>query len=338
MRVHVALSVGLIFAAAALPAAAQTRDAAGAEVLYRAGRDAARRGDWETACAKLAESQRLDPAGGTLLNLADCEEHRGQLAHAWQHFVQAQALLPKGDARATFAKTRAAAVDKRLPRLSIRLADGAPPGAHVMRDDQDLGAPSLGVALPVDPGEHVVVARADGRIDGRAQVTLAEGETREITVAIGPATTATAASPDQPPAPYPTPPVATTPTTKYTPIIVPEKRTTYGYAFLGAGVAGIAVGAVTGGLALSRASTVKDACGANYTTCSDASVAAAKDGKLFTTVSTIGFAAGAVFAGVGLYFLLTPSSSSSPSPTASTPPASAALTIAPNGAAVSGTF
>lgn len=337
MRVHFAFSVGLLLAAAALPAAAQSRDAAGAEVLYRAGRDAGRRGDWETACAKLAESQRLDPAGGTLLNLADCEEHRGQLAHAWQHFVQAQALLPKGDARASFARSRAAAVDKRLPRLNVRLADGAAAGTHVLRDDQELGAPSLGVSLPVDPGEHVVVARADGRIDGRVQVSLAEGETREITVTLGP-TVSSAASP-QAPAPYPTP-AATTTAAKFNALVVPEKRPAYGYAFLGAGVAGLAVGTVAGVLALSRASTVKDACGSSYTGCTDASVEAAKDGKLFTTVSTVAFAAGAVFAGVGLYFLLVPASSSSASssPAASTTSVTAALKVAPNGAAVTGTF
>jgi hypothetical protein len=337
VRLHLIVPLGLFFAAAAFPAAAQTRDAAGAEVLYRAGREAARRGDWETACGKLAESQRLDPAGGTLLNLADCEEHRGQLAHAWQHFVQAQALLPKGDARATYAKTRAAAVDKRLPRLNVHLAEGSPAGTHVLRDDQELGAPSLGVSLPVDPGEHVVVARADGHVDGRVQVSLAEGDTRDVTVTLGPTLTATAATAGAPPtpAPYPTPPPATTPTTTYTPLIVPEKRPAYAYAFLGAGALGIGVGAVAGGLALSRASTVKDACGPAYATCNDASVAAAKDGKLFTTVSTVGFAAGAVFAGVGLYFLLAPSSSKSASPPAS---ASAALTIAPNGAAVTGSF
>jgi hypothetical protein len=332
VRLHVALSVGLFLAVAAVPAAAQPRDPAGAEVLYRAGRDASRRGDWETACAKLAESQRLDPAGGTLLNLADCEEHRGQLAHAWQHFVQAQALFPKGDGRATYAKTRAAAVDKRLPRLSVRLADGAPADTHVLRDDTELGAPSLGVSLPVDPGEHVVVARADGRVDGRVQVSLAEGDTREVIVTLGMA--APSAGVSQAPAPYPTPPAPTTTPTKYTPLVVPEKRPAYGYAFLGAGIVGIGVGTVAGFLALSRASTVKDACGASYTTCSDASVAAAKDGKLFTTVSTVGFAAGAVFAGVGLYFLLAPGPSSSSSPSSS----ATALVIAPNGAAVTRSF
>ena len=329
MRFSVTSSLALLLSSTALPALAQPRDPAGAEVLYRAGRDAARKGDWATACPKLAESHRLDPAPGTLLNLADCEEHRGQLAQAWQHYIQVQGMMPKGDARQAFAKQRADAVDKRVPRLIVRLADGAPPGTRVTRDDTELGVPSLGVALPVDPGEHIVVAHADGRMDGRAQITLAEGDAREVTVAIGPITTAATSPAAATPAAYPTPAAQTTPSTTYAPLVVPEKRPVYGYAFLGAGAVGLGIGAVTGALALSRAGTVKDACGTNYTTCTDASLDAAKDGKLFTTVSTVAFIAGAAFAGVGLYFLLTPASSTA---------SKAALTVAPNGAALSGSF
>src|SRR5450755_3617279 len=78
-------------------ARADAHDPAAAEALFRDGRAAAQRGDWETACPKLRESQRLDPAAGTLLNLADCEEHRGKVATAWQLFRQVVDSLPAND-------------------------------------------------------------------------------------------------------------------------------------------------------------------------------------------------------------------------------------------------
>ncbi|MFO0567610.1 MAG: hypothetical protein U0263_18270 [Polyangiaceae bacterium] len=58
---------------------AQGRDATAAEALFNAGRDAVKAGDYPTACAKFRESNRLDPAPGTVLNLADCEEHLGHV-------------------------------------------------------------------------------------------------------------------------------------------------------------------------------------------------------------------------------------------------------------------
>jgi hypothetical protein len=109
---------------------------------------------------------------------------------------------------------------------------------------------------------------------------------------------------------------------------VSEARPVYGYVLLGAGVVGIATGAVTGIMALSRANTVKDRCGPNYTTCDSTSVDAAQEGKMFSTVSTIGFAAGAVLTGVGLYFLIA----------APTSHAKTAIRVTPDGAALTGTF
>ena len=70
-----------------------------AEALFRQGRDAMQRQDYETACARFAESNRLDVAAGTLMNLATCEEKLGRVATAWQHWREAIDLLPAGDDR-----------------------------------------------------------------------------------------------------------------------------------------------------------------------------------------------------------------------------------------------
>ncbi|HSO31078.1 MAG TPA: hypothetical protein VLT33_01145, partial [Labilithrix sp.] len=189
---------------------ASARDSAAGEALYRAAKESAKKGDWEKACAQFAESQRLDPAPGTLVNLADCEEHRGLVTSAWSHFTEVQPQFKPGDARAAYAREHAAALEKRIPRLTIRLQAGAPASARVFRDEEELKGASLGVPLPVDPGKHVVVVKV-GTAEARFPVTAVESQTAEV-VAVAPAEVA-APKPatDLPPAPPTVRPVETPP-------------------------------------------------------------------------------------------------------------------------------
>jgi len=188
MRARPALSLVLSFAswsACAMPARAGGRDPAAAEVLFRDGRARMEAGDVAGACPKFAESLRLDYAPGSLLNLAACEERLGRLASAWQHYVQLSELLPPSDERRGYARERAATLERRLPRLTIRLTKREL-GARVSRDDVELGSASLGEPLPVDPGEHRVVVDAPGRAAAQFFVTVREGERRVLDVAPAP--------------------------------------------------------------------------------------------------------------------------------------------------------
>ena len=66
------------------PAAAG--NAAAAEALFNQAHAAMSAHDYDTACQRFAESNRLDPAVGTLLNLGVCEAARGRVATAWELF------------------------------------------------------------------------------------------------------------------------------------------------------------------------------------------------------------------------------------------------------------
>jgi hypothetical protein len=175
----------LLLLVAPSTALAQQRDPAGAEALFREGRRLATLGDYASACPKFGDSERLDDAAGTLFNLADCEEHIGKTASAWEHFARSVERLAPGDPRRDYAREHAALLEPKLARLTVTLAPGTPPAAAVSRDGVLLGTASLGAPLPVDPGEHVIVVSAPA-FDGRQSVIeVRPGEHRSIEVSLG---------------------------------------------------------------------------------------------------------------------------------------------------------
>jgi hypothetical protein len=257
------------------------RDPAAAEVLFRAGRAAADKSDYETACPKFRESQRLDPAPGTELNIADCEEHRGKLATAWELFTRVARELPATDDRVKIAAARAAALEKRLSRLALTLGPGAPGGTTVRRDDLDVGAASLGTPLPIDPGKHVVVVRAPGRQDRTLEVDVAEGEQKAIEVLPGPAAGDVPKPGDD----------------------SRGTRRTLGFVAGGLGAAGVVVFAVSGALVLVKKSTVNQHC--VRMVCDSTGFQAAQSGQTLGVVSGASLIAGAVLLGAGAALVLT---------------------------------
>src|SRR4051812_11420178 len=100
--------------AAAGPAHAQE---AAADALFDSARTALAKGDFERACEQFRASDKLDPAPGTELNLADCEEKRGRLASAWELFRTVEEKLSANDERLPVAHGRALALEARVPRL-----------------------------------------------------------------------------------------------------------------------------------------------------------------------------------------------------------------------------
>lgn len=264
---------------------------AAAEALFRAGRQAADQKDWKTACARFEESNRLEPASGTVFNLANCREQLGELASAWQRYLEVKDKLEPGDSRLEIVTERIANLEKRLPKLTLE-SDGSIANLVVLRDGKEVGAATFGVALPVDPGTHSIVVRAPGRSDNVLSVELAEGEQRSLKLEPGaPLDVAKPAAESAPP-----------PAPRATPRETSSSTRTAGFVIGGVGAAGLVTSLVTGALVLSKKSTVDDEC--SNKVCSPAGVEAGEDGALFSTVSTVAFAVGAVGLGVGTYLVL----------------------------------
>jgi hypothetical protein len=177
-----AIAVAVLVARGAL---ADAIDPAAAEALFRQAREKIVAGDYGGACPLFKESLRLDPAPGTLLNLAECEERTGHLASAWEHFERLEHGVPATDERFAIAQTRRLALDARVPRLVVRLSGGTPAGARVFRDDVEIAGTSLGIPLPVEPGVHVVSVVVPGRLDGNVTVQARDGETLDVVALAG---------------------------------------------------------------------------------------------------------------------------------------------------------
>jgi tetratricopeptide (TPR) repeat protein len=77
-------------------------------------------GKYEEACAAFAESLRLEPATGTLYNIALCSEKLGRTASAWSAYKAVAADASSNADRARMAKEKAALLEPQLSPLCQR--------------------------------------------------------------------------------------------------------------------------------------------------------------------------------------------------------------------------
>ncbi len=256
--IHVAVFAVLIGAASGV-ARAEPRDPAAAEALFDEGRALMRDGQFARACPKLEASQRLDPGVGTLLNLGDCYESAGRYASAWARFREAaSAALSAGQSeRERIARGRAAALEPKLSRLVVRVAEDDPALA-VAKDGVPIDREAWGSAVPLDPGEHALEATAPGKKSWHGTVSISAAP-MTVTVDVP----SLEASP--PAAPAPLPPRATDPV-GFPATPSPARDDSRGLGAqrgVAVGAAGVGVVALVlaGGLALSARSIYSDARG-----------------------------------------------------------------------------
>jgi hypothetical protein len=300
---------GILAAAAAvialLPdeARAQWPGSAEAEELFKQGRAALESHQYQSACMKLAQSLELEAAVGTLISLAECEQAQGQLAAARQHWREAAGLAEaKNDPlhREGVARQNFIELDRRVPRLEIRLAEGAPKDAVLQRDDVFLGTGSFDVPLPIDSGSHVITIRAPSRQARQFSIDLKEGDRKTLQVEPGPPEAAAAPAPASDG-------ISTAPAPDSNRIRGGQRRTV-AYVIGGLGGAGLAVGTIFGLTSFAQWSEAKTDCGAAGCAAGSSARNAADREKAAAvqsaTVSTIAFAASATALVAGLVLWL----------------------------------
>jgi tetratricopeptide (TPR) repeat protein len=231
-------------------------DKALARTLFQDGRALMAAQKLDEACPKLEESQRLDPSGGTLLNLALCHEQQGRFASSWSEFNEAVAVARRDGRRdrEQEGQTHARALEPRLSRLTVVVPAGTQvEGLRIERDGREIGRGAWSTAMPIDGGEHVVRATATGRDPFATTVVMEkEGDAKTIEIPVL-ATPVVVVAPPRVEAPVlvappPPPPAPMSP--------IAAKRLRWG----GSAAAGVGVALLVGaGYELSQALDAKDA-------------------------------------------------------------------------------
>lgn len=168
------------------PEVAQAQEQAAAEALFRSAQEAAKQGEWALACERFTESNRLDPAPGTVLNLARCHEELGHQASAWKFYKEAAEKLPEGDRRSEYALRKVATLEHDVPKITFEPPTQVGAGEFTLTVNGTVYSPAmLGVEIPFDAGTVKIVVEAPRR---RAVITMIEldpGEKQTYRIRVG---------------------------------------------------------------------------------------------------------------------------------------------------------
>ena len=266
-----------------------------AEALFRAAKDLQAEGKLTEACAKYAESHRLDPKPGTILNVATCHDLDGRTATAWAEYAEAATFAARAHQsdREKLARSKVEELGKRLSYVTFRFPENK--DLVVLLDGKALTTASAGTRVPIDPGDHDLDARAPGKAPWTTRVRIEPGPV-ERTVVVPPLTDdGTAAGP----------PAATPAAGSEAELSAHDGGTqrAIGWVALGVGVAAVGAGAFFGIRTLSDKSTVDEHCVGSH--CDDAGLRANDAAKDSATLSTIGFVVGGAALAAGIVLLVT---------------------------------
>jgi hypothetical protein len=263
-----------------------------AQALFDQARALMSNGHYGEACGKLVESQRLAPAGGTLINLGYCYERAGKTASAWQvyHSALEQAIRDGNREREKIAKKRIDALESNLcwlavvVPLSVRVQ-----GLEILVDGVALKLPAWGSRIPLDPGEHKFEAHAPGYQTWTSAIAVQQGQSTINISKLVP---------------------TVLPSAIQIPVPVPNEshdegwsgQKTVGWLFTGTGVATLAAAGVFSLRARSQWDQRNLHCPENR--CDSEAVTAASDAKASAVIATGALALGLLEIGAGAYLVV----------------------------------
>jgi hypothetical protein len=185
----------LALAAFALALAAPVRaraespaDVAVARELFREGSRHAQQGAWEEARERFERSLALRRAALTLYSLGVAQKNLGQIVEAIESFYAFLAEAPVPATRPYEAPARAAIaeLEKRIARVTVRVAPPDAEGLRVRLDGDEIPRESLSLPRPINPGTHFLAVSARGHRPASQSFRVGEGEARDIALTLEP--------------------------------------------------------------------------------------------------------------------------------------------------------
>jgi hypothetical protein len=141
-------------------------------------------GNWAAALQAFREVGQVKMTPQVRYHIALCEENLGKLVAALGGYELAAADADSvGPGFREEVGSSIRRLEARIPHLTIERGEGAE-AATIVLDGVSLGASSIGVPVPVDPGPHALSASAPGYEDFSTTVDVAEGGEESLTVSL----------------------------------------------------------------------------------------------------------------------------------------------------------
>jgi hypothetical protein len=259
--------------------------------LMEQGDDQYEKGQWDKALELYRGAHELMMVPTTGIAVARVLERMKRLVEARDMALQVARIPAQPGEHAVFGDARAEALrmaeqlEPRIPSLQVKLRGAVPAGGVTVEMDGKV-LPRAAALLPrkVNPGNVSVTVSGDGILKAMKDVTLTEGEVRDVDVELvaAPGPQGRAVPTDQ-----------GTTGTATSPLV---------YVGFGIGAVGIVAGAATGWMASSKTSDLQDKC--ENSVCPPSLHGDYDAANRLATISNVSFGVGLVGIGVGVYGLL----------------------------------
>src|SRR3954464_12979423 len=280
-----ALSVALC----ARPAAAQDKkELSKARAQFQRAIELEQAGDYSTALEQFRDVGQVRMTPQVRFHIASCEEKLGRLVTALGGYqlavADADSVGEDFKAEVEAAVTR---LEASIPKLVIQRGSGAE-AAEIQLDGVALGASSVGVPVPLDPGPHAVSAKAPGALPFSQTVTISEHEQKSVDVVLTPEPQ------EQRVAAGTAAPVAVD---KSNPRLVP-------YVIGGVGIASLIGAGVLFSMRQNTLHDLEDQCGPNHDACPSSAAGDYSNLKVYNVTSQVALGVGVACVGTAVTMLV----------------------------------